>query len=266
MNPFLKKSLVVMAVLCFISAGVACAQSEEPAEGSEGTVLDSLEKRASYAIGMNMAQGMKSQDVPIDLDLLIEGLRATFAGEETRLSQQEMQQALQAFQQMMMQKQQEARAAQGEANQQETEAFFAENKDNEGVVTTDSGLQYMVMEEGGGPKPAPDDRVTVHYKGTLLDGTEFDSSYSRGQPATFPVNGVIQGWQEAIPLMNVGSKYKLWIPPELAYGAQGQGPVIGPNQTLVFEVELLGIEAEAASDSGSEESGSDGSASESGGR
>lgn len=255
MNRFLKKSFVVMAMLCLISTGVACAQSEESAEGSTGEALDTLEQRASYAIGMNMAQGMKSQDVPIDLDLLIQGLRDSFAGEDTRLSPQEMQQALQEFQQMMMQRQQEARAAQGATNQQEAEAFFAENKDNEGVVTTDSGLQYMVMEEGDGPKPTASDRVTVHYKGTLLDGTEFDSSYNRGQPATFPVSGVIQGWQEAIPLMSVGSKYKLWIPPDLAYGAQGQGPVIGPNQTLVFEVELLSIEEEANGEAGGSEGG-----------
>lgn len=250
MNRFLKKSFVVMAMLCLISTGVACAQSEESTEGSTGEALDSLEKRASYAIGMNMAQGMKSQDVPIDLDLLIQGLQDAFAGEDTRLSPEEMQQALQQFQQMMVQQQQEARAAQGESNKQEAETFFAENKEKEGVVTTDSGLQYLVMEEGDGPKPTTEDRVTVHYKGTLLDGTEFDSSYNRGQPATFPVNGVIPGWQEAIPLMSVGSKYKLWIPPELAYGAQGQGPVIGPNQALVFEVELLGIEEEAAGETG----------------
>lgn len=255
MNRFLKKSLVVMAMLCLVSTGVACAQSEEPAEGSTGEALDSLEKRASYAIGMNMAQGMKSQDVPIDLDLLIQGLQDAFAGAETRLSPQEMQQALQEFQQMMVQRQQEARAVQGEANKQEAEAFFAENKDKEGVITTDSGLQYMVLEEGEGPKPNAEDRVTVHYKGTLLDGSEFDSSYSRGQPATFPVNGVIQGWQEAIPLMSVGAKYKLWIPPELAYGATGQGPVIGPNQTLVFEVELIGIESQDGGDEAGESGG-----------
>jgi len=256
MNRFLKRSLVVMAMLCLVSTGVACAQSEEESdEGSTGAALDSLEKRASYAIGMNMAQGMKSQDVPIDIDLLIQGLQDAFAGEDTRLSPDEMQQALQEFQQMMVQRQQEVQAAQGASNKQEADAFFAENKEKEGVVTTDSGLQYMVMEEGDGPKPTAEDRVTVHYKGTLLDGTEFDSSYSRGQPATFPVNGVIQGWQEAIPLMSVGSKYKLWIPPDLAYGPQGrQGSVIGPNQALVFEVELVAIEEQAGDEAGASES------------
>jgi FKBP-type peptidyl-prolyl cis-trans isomerase FklB len=262
MNRFLRKSLVVTVMLYLISVGVACAQSEQTAEGTEGAegaTLGSLEERASYAIGMNMAQGMKSQNVPIDLDLLIQGMQDAYAGKETRLSVEQMQQALQEFQQMMVQRQQEARSAQGEKNKQEADAFFAENKEKEGVVTTDSGLQYMVMEEGDGPKPTPDDRVTVHYKGTLLDGTEFDSSYSRGQPATFPVNGVIKGWQEAIQLMPVGSKYKLWIPPDLAYGAQGQGPVIGPNQALVFEVELLKIE-DKTDDSGA------GSESQGGGR
>lgn len=243
MTRFLQKSLVVMAVLLLVSTGVACAQNEgdESAGASEGA-LESLEQRASYAIGMNMAQGMKSQDVPIDLDLLIEGLRDTFTESDTRLTAEQMQQALQEFQQMMVQRQQEARAAQGATNQQEAEAFFAQNKEQEGVTTTESGLQYMVVEEGDGPKPSATDRVTVHYTGTLLDGTKFDSSVDRGQPATFPVNGVIQGWQEALQLMSVGSKYKLWIPSDLAYGANGQGPVIGPNAALVFDVELLGIE------------------------
>lgn len=241
MTRFLQKSFVVMALLLLVSTGIACAQNEGEADNSQGA-LESLEDRASYAIGMNMAQGMKSQDVPIDLDLLIQGMRDAFAEGETRLSPEEMQKALQEFQQMMVQRQQQARAAQGEENQKQADAFFAENKDKEGVMTTDSGLQYMVLEEGDGPKPSVDDRVTVHYTGTLLDGTKFDSSVDRGQPATFPVKGVIQGWQEAIPLMSVGSKYKLWIPPNLAYGANGQGPVIGPNAALVFEVELLGIE------------------------
>lgn len=241
MTRFLQKSFVVMALLLLVSTGIACAQNEGEADNSQGA-LESLEDRASYAIGMNMAQGMKSQDVPIDLDLLIQGMRDAFAEGETRLTPEEMQKALQEFQQMMVQRQQQARAAQGEQNQQQADAFFAENKDKEGVMTTDSGLQYMVLEEGDGPKPSVDDRVTVHYTGTLLDGTKFDSSVDRGQPATFPVKGVIQGWQEAIPLMSVGSKYKLWIPPNLAYGANGQGPVIGPNAALVFEVELLGIE------------------------
>jgi len=249
MTRFLQKSFVVMALLLLVSTGIACAQNEGEADASEGT-LESLEDRASYAIGMNMAQGMKSQDVPIDLDLLIQGMRDAFAEGETRLSPEEMQQALQEFQQMMVQRQQQARTAQGEENQQQADAFFAENKDNEGVMTTESGLQYMVLEEGDGPKPTVDDRVTVHYTGTLLDGTKFDSSVDRGQPATFPVKGVIQGWQEAIPLMPVGSKYKLWIPPDLAYGANGQGPVIGPNSALVFEVELLGIEDQQAEGAG----------------
>lgn len=239
MNRFAQKSLVLLAFLCLIVPGAVGAQDEQPA-------LDSLEKRASYALGLNMAQSMKTQEVPIDVDLLIEGLRDAFAGGETRLTDQEVQQTLQEFQQMMMQRQQEVRAAQGAENQQKAEAFFTENAAKEGVVTTESGLQYMVLEPGEGPKPSSTDRVTVHYKGTLLDGTQFDSSYDRGQPATFPVNGVIQGWQEAVPLMSVGSKYKLWIPSDLAYGANGQGPIIGPDAALVFEVELLSIEEDEA--------------------
>ena len=252
MNRFAQKSLVLLAFLCLVLPGIACAQDEEAA-APEGQALDSLEKRASYALGLNMAQSMKAQAVPIDIELLIEGLKDAFTGAETRLTDQEVQQTLQEFQQMMMQRQQETRAAQGAENQQAAEAFFAENGAKEGVVTTESGLQYMVMQEGDGPKPSATDRVTVHYEGTLLDGTKFDSSYDRGQPATFPVNGVIQGWQEAVPLMSVGSKYKLWIPADLAYGANGQGPIIGPNAALVFEVELLSIEGQAAE--GSEDNG-----------
>jgi len=242
MTRFLQKSFVVMALLLLVSTGIACAQNEGEADASEGT-LESLEDRASYAIGMNMAQGMKSQDVPIDLDLLIQGMRDAFAEGETRLSPEEMQQALQEFQQMMVQRQQQARTAQGEENQQQADAFFAENKDNEGVMTTESGLQYMVLEEGDGPKPTVDDRVTVHYTGTLLDGTKFDSSVDRGQPFSFPLGGgrVIKGWDQGVVGMKVGGKRKLTIPPELGYGARGAGGVIPPNATLVFEVELLAV-------------------------
>ena len=132
----------------------------------------------------------------------------------------------------------------GEKNRKEGEAFLAENKKKKGVITTESGLQYMVLEKGDGPKPKATDTVSVNYRGTLIDGTEFDSSYKRGKPVTFPVKGVIAGWTEALLLMNVGSKYKLFVPPNLGYGGRGAGRLIGPEATLIFEVELLGIESE----------------------
>jgi FKBP-type peptidyl-prolyl cis-trans isomerase FklB len=135
----------------------------------------------------------------------------------------------------------EANKVDAEKNIKAGEEFLAANKVKEGVVTTESGLQYKVIEEGSGPKPSPTDNVTVHYKGTLINGEEFDSSYKRNQPATFPVNGVIKGWTEALQLMSKGSKWELYIPSEIAYGAQGAGGAIGPNEVLIFEVELLEI-------------------------
>lgn len=251
----MKKYVVFLSLLLVTLTGAACAQEEGSTPTGE---LETLEQRASYAIGMNIAQGMKAQDVPVDVDLLIQGLRDAMGDGETRLDAQEMQTALQEFQQQMMQRAQAAREEAAQENEAEAKAFFAEHADAEGVTVTDSGIHYMVMEEGDGPKPTADDRVTVHYKGELLDGTVFDSSYDRGQPATFPVGGVIQGWQEALQLMPVGSKYKLWIPPELAYGASGQGPVIGPNEALVFEVELLEIAEEAEGQGGQGSAGGQG--------
>lgn len=248
----MKKSLVLIALLFFTFATTACAQ-----EAAESTPAkpESMESRASYAIGMNMGRSMKQQEVPIVLDLLIQGIKDGLAEGETLLTDEEMQNAMQEFQQMMVKKQQEMQASMASKNEKAAEEFFAANKDKEGVVTTDSGLQYQVLTEGSGPKPTASDQVTVHYRGKLLDGTEFDSSYDRGQPATFPVGGVIPGWTEALQLMTQGSKWKLWIPPNLAYGERGQGP-IPPGSALVFEVELLSIgdQSDSGGSSGSESS------------
>jgi len=233
----MKKSFVLIALLLLTFATTACAQE---AAKTAPAKPESMENRASYAIGMNMGRSMKDQEVPIDLDLLVQGIKDGLAGGETLLTDEEMQTAMQEFQQMMMKKQQDKQAAMAGENEKAADEFFATNKDKEGVVTTDSGLQYQVLTEGSGAKPTASDRVSVHYKGTLLDGTQFDSSYDRGQPATFPVSGVIPGWTEALQLMPVGSKWKLWIPPNLAYGERGQGP-IPPGSALVFEVELLSI-------------------------
>jgi FKBP-type peptidyl-prolyl cis-trans isomerase len=202
--------------------------------------LDSVEGRSSYAIGLDIGKAMVDNQAEIDLPSLVAGLTDALEQREPLLTDQEAEQILREFAMRMQQAETERRSAALEANRSEGAAYLADNAAKEGVVTTESGLQYEVLEQGDGPKPTAADRVTVHYRGELVDGTEFDTSYD-GDPALFAVNGLIPGWTEALQLMNVGGKYRVVIPPELAYGEQGSGPVIGPNATLVFEVELLGI-------------------------
>ncbi|MCJ8167390.1 FKBP-type peptidyl-prolyl cis-trans isomerase [Pontibacter sp. E15-1] len=196
-----------------------------------------LKEKISYIIGRDMANNLAKQGITIDVDPFIKGMKEVQEGTPSSLSQEEVQQAMMALQQEMAQKQNAA----GSENQQVGEAFLAENKKREGVTTLDSGLQYQVIEEGSGKSPSKNDTVTTHYHGTLIDGTVFDSSYARNEPATFPVNGVIAGWTEALQLMKEGAKWRLFIPSNLAYGAQGAGEAIGPNATLVFDVELLAV-------------------------
>ena len=192
---------------------------------------------------MNMGEGMRKQSVDVDTAILYRGLQDGLAGGKTLLTDEEARTVLMALQNEVRKQQQEKFQAQGEANKKAGEAFLAANKTKEGVVVLPSGLQYKVLQEGSGPKPADTDTVVCNYKGTLIDNTEFDSSYKHGQPATFPVTGVIKGWTEALQLMSVGSKWQLFIPPELAYGARGgPGGNIGPNATLLFEVELVSIQ------------------------
>jgi FKBP-type peptidyl-prolyl cis-trans isomerase FklB len=193
-------------------------------------VLKTPKEKASYAIGQNIGKAMKKDAVN---------------GAKPALTDQEAQAALQAFQ-IEMKAKMEAKAAEaGAANKQVGDAFQAQNKAKPGVTTTASGLQYKVLTSGTGPKPSASDTVICQYRGTLVDGKEFDSSYKRGQPAQFPVTGVIKGWTEALQMMPVGSKWQLVLPPTLAYGDRGAGPDIGPNSTLVFEVELVGIAPKA---------------------
>jgi FKBP-type peptidyl-prolyl cis-trans isomerase FklB len=201
--------------------------------------LTTLKDRFSYALGMNLGTNLHQQSVEVDPDMLAQGMKDTLAGGATRLTLDEAQAALTEVQTDLHKKQQ----AKTEANKTEGEAFLAANKTKEGVVTLPSGLQYKILQAGTGPKPAASDSVVCNYRGTLIDGTEFDSSYKRGQPATFPVGGVIKGWTEALQLMPVGSKWQLFVPSDLAYGARGAGANIGPNSTLIFEVELLSIQA-----------------------
>jgi FKBP-type peptidyl-prolyl cis-trans isomerase FklB len=218
------------------------AANQQPAAS-----LTTLKDRFSYALGLNLGTNLHQQSVDVDPDMLAQGIKDALAGGTPRLTPEEAQAALNEVQTELRQKQQ----AKMEANKKEGEAFLAANKTKEGVVTLPSGLQYKILHAGTGPKPAASDSVVCNYRGTLIDGTEFDSSYKRGQPATFPVGGVIKGWTEALQLMPVGSKWQLFVPSDLAYGPRGAGANIGPNSTLIFEVELVSIqpkEAEKAPD------------------
>ena len=191
---------------------------------------------------MNLGGGLHRQNVDVDSAALIQGMKDTLAGGKTLMTEDEARAALMELQKEMQEKQQAKAAAESDANKKEGDAFLAANKSKEGVVTLPSGLQYKILTPGSGPKPTASDSVVCNYKGTLINGTEFDSSYKRGEPATFPVTGVIKGWTEALQLMPVGSKWQLFVPPDLAYGPRGTpGGPIGPNATLTFEVELISI-------------------------
>jgi len=204
--------------------------------------LKTQKDKFSYALGMRMGANLQRQSVPVDATILARGLKDGLAGGKTLLTDAEAQAAITAVQDEMRKQQQEKMKQAGEVNKKEGADFLAANKGKDGVVTLPSGLQYKILTEGKGAKPTASDSVVCNYRGTLINGTEFDSSYKRGQPATFPVGGVIKGWTEALQLMPVGSKWQLFIPPDLAYGERGAGADIGPDSTLIFEVELLSIE------------------------
>ena len=201
---------------------------------AQDTALETDEAKVSYGLGMMIGERVLKQYGELDYDILIEAMKAQHAGDETLMSMEEAQAALQAAQEK------EASMAAAEAAEK-GQAYLAENEARDGVSVTDTGLQYEVLTAAEGPKPTADDTVSVHYVGTLMDGTEFDSSIARGEPASFPLKGVIPGWTEGLQLMNVGSKYRFVIPSDLAYGERGAGQAIGPGETLIFEVELLEI-------------------------
>ena len=203
--------------------------------------MNTLKEKISYIIGRDMASNFSKQGIEIEADQLLAGLKDAMTGKPSVLSAEETQQTMMQLQQEMEQKFQEKAGKAGEANKKEGQEFLAANKNKAGVVTLPSGMQYEILNEGTGKTPTRTDNVTTHYKGTLIDGTVFDSSYERGQPATFPVNGVIAGWTQALMMMKEGAKWRLYIPSELAYGAQGAGADIGPNATLIFDVELLKV-------------------------
>lgn len=195
----------------------------------------------SYAIGNSIGHNFKSQGIDVDPQIVAQAIKDVLLDQTPALTEEQIEATMMEFQRAMQQKSQAQQAQAGQANREAGTAFLAANKTKEGVVTLPSGLQYQVLTQGTGNKPKLTDKVTTHYHGTLIDGKVFDSSVRRGQPASFPVNGVIAGWTEALQLMPVGSKWKLFIPSELAYGERGAGADIGPGTTLVFEVELLSI-------------------------
>jgi FKBP-type peptidyl-prolyl cis-trans isomerase FklB len=212
--------------------------------GPTPLVLKTPKDKASYAIGLNVGKSLHKDSVDVDPAILLRGLKDALAGGKTLLTDDEAKAAMVAIQADVRKKQEAKMAIAGDANKKEGDAFLTENKTKEGVVTLPSGLQYKILKEGSGPKPAATDSVVCNYKGALIDNTEFDSSYKRGQPATFPVGQVIKGWTEVLQLMPVGSKWQVFVPSELGYGPRGAGPggPIGPNATLIFEIELLSIQ------------------------
>ena len=208
----------------------------------KSALLKDTKDKVSYSIGLNIGFNFKKQNLPLNTDALLAGVKDALTDKKPLLSENEVRETMTAWSKEVADKQKVA----GEKNAADGEKFLAENKKKDGVKTTATGLQYKVLKEGTGPQPATTDTVTVNYRGTLIDGAEFDSSYKRGEPATFPVQGVIKGWTEALQLMKKGSKYQLFIPSSLAYGERAMPPDIAANSTLVFEVELLEIKAAGA--------------------
>ena len=210
-------------------------------QADEKSELKDQKGKESYSLGYQFGQYIKSQGIDIDLEIYTSGIKDALGGKEPQMSQEDIRGTIMGLQQRQQAARQKEMKEKSTKNLEQGKTFLAENQKKEGVKALPSGLQYKVLAEGSGKTPKADDTVTVNYKGTLIDGTEFDSSYKRGQPATFKVNGVIKGWTEALPLMKEGSKYQLFIPPDLAYGERGAGRNIPPNSTLIFEVELISV-------------------------
>jgi FKBP-type peptidyl-prolyl cis-trans isomerase FklB len=242
----MKSVYIAAALTVSLLALSLLAQGDSKAADSK-VELKSAKDKSSYAIGLNIGKNFKSQGLDLDLKILLKGIEDALSGQKSLLSNAEIRDTMMALQKEMMAKQgerkkvdDEKRKLDGEKNKKEGEAFLAENKDKPGVVTLPSGLQYVILKEGTGEKPQATDKVKTHYRGTLVNGTEFDSSVG-GEPAVFPLNRVIKGWTEVLQLMPVGSKWQIFLPSDLAYGENGQGEAIGPNSTLIFEIELLEI-------------------------
>lgn len=232
----MKYFITALAMLALALPGFAQEKSPE---------LKDTKDKVSYSIGLNIGFNFKKQNMDLNADALMAGVKDAISGRKPLLDENQVRETMTIWTKEVAEKQK----AMGEKTKAEGEKFLGENKKKEGVKTTPSGLQYKVIKEGTGPQPKDTDTVTVQYRGTLIDGTEFDSSYKRGQPAEFPVTGVIKGWTEALLMMKVGSKYQLFVPSNLAYGERAMGPDIGPNSTLIFEVELVGIKPGTGSQS-----------------
>jgi FKBP-type peptidyl-prolyl cis-trans isomerase FklB len=234
-----KGMLATVATVAIMLMAIGCYAADKKPE------MKTLKEKVSYGIGLSIGKDFKRQDIDVDLDLLKRGIEDGLAGATPLLSSDQLKETMQAFQKEMRAKHQARNKALGEKNQKEGEAFLAANAKKEGVKTLPGGLQYKIIKKGTGKTPTVNDSVTVNYRGTLLDGTVFDSTYKRGAPATFQVNRVIPGWTEALQHMKEGAKWKLFIPPNLAYGARGAGSAIGPNAVLIFDVELIKVSSKA---------------------
>jgi FKBP-type peptidyl-prolyl cis-trans isomerase len=231
------ESKVMLLWAAIVGIGFLAAQ----AKAQDGQPLKTQKEKVSYAIGVDGARNFKRLGIDLDLETMIKALRDVYSGNKLAMTEDDLRTTMNAYQTDLRDKQSAAARKAGEDNKREGEAFLTQNKAKEGVATLPSGLQYKVMKRADGKKPGDDDTVEVNYRGTFIDGTEFDSSYRRGQPMMFKPSGVIPGWREALKLMPVGSKWQLFIPARLAYGEGGANPSIGPNRTLIFEVELLAI-------------------------
>jgi FKBP-type peptidyl-prolyl cis-trans isomerase FklB len=227
---------MIRFVIMFAMALAGTASAQEARE------LKSPKEKLSYALGMDLGNQFKGQSIEIDPDVFAQALKDAMSGGKLLMTEEQARAAIAELQKAIVQKQQAQTAAIAEKSKADGQAFLAKNKTAEGVVPLPSGLQYKILKAGQGKKPALTDTVVCNYRGTLINGTEFDSSFKQNQPATFPVNGVIKGWTEALQLMPVGSKWQLFIPSELAYGDRSPGNAIPPNSTLIFEVELISIQ------------------------
>jgi FKBP-type peptidyl-prolyl cis-trans isomerase FklB len=244
----MKKVLILLAVASFFASS---CETPKPAPKKEIVKADlkTEDEKVSYSVGFSMGSSFKEEELKMNLEILKQGIEDGFTGSKQILDEEEMKKTMTALREKMRAKKQaeymkrmEERKEQGEENKEKGKAFLEENKTKEGVVTLESGLQYKILQEGTGASPKATDTVKCQYKGTTIDGKEFDSSYKRGQPATFAVNRVIKGWTEGLQLMKEGGKWQFFIPSELAYGERGAGQNIGPNEVLIFEIELLAIE------------------------
>lgn len=247
----MKRILILLAIAFFLVSSCQETQEQKPTAEKEMTKADlKTEKdKMNYAVGLSMGSRLKMDGFELNLEIFQEGMKDGFTGRKQLLNEEETREITKAMQQKMMAKkraqhmqQMQERKKQGEANKEKGTKFLEENKAKEDVVTLESGLQYQILKKGTGASPKATDTVKCHYKGTTIDGKEFDSSYKRGEPATFALNRVIKGWTEGLQLMKEGGQWRFFIPSGLAYGERGSGPNIGPNEVLIFEIELLGIE------------------------